>query len=188
MPDKNLVPEPWNSFLEELDAELVQPVSLECVGGFVIKMLYDLPRPTSDIDVIEVAPKDEVGRLMDIAAEGTVLYKKHKLYLNLMGGIVTLPDEYKSRLQVMFKGRFRNLEFFALDPYDIALSKIGRNIERDRQDVSYLAEKVSFDLDVLKDRYAKELRPYIVEPIAQRHDTTLKLWTDMIEEQRRLDK
>jgi hypothetical protein len=181
---KNLVPEPWRSFLDELDTKLEQPVSLECVGGFAITLLYGLERPTSDIDVIEVAPSGQARTLVDIAAEGTELYKKYKLYIDLMGGIVTLPEEYKIRLRAMFKGRFRNLSFFALDPYDIALSKIGRNIERDREDVTYLAQKVPFDLGLLKDRYVNELRPYVVEPIAQRYDTTLNLWIDMIQEQR----
>jgi hypothetical protein len=187
MPE-DVVPEPWSSFLDELDnkldGKLVEPISLECVGGFVITLLYGLARPTSDIDVIEVAPSDQARTLVDIAAEGSAMYKKHKLYIDLMGGIVTLPEDYKSRLQPMFHGRFRNLRFFALDSYDIALSKIGRNIERDREDISYLAEKAPVDLDTLKKRYFKELRPYVVEPIAQRYDTTLNLWIDMIEEQR----
>jgi len=49
MPE-NVVPKPWSSFLDELytklDGKLVEPISLECVGGFVITLLYGLERPT----------------------------------------------------------------------------------------------------------------------------------------------
>ena len=45
-----------------------------------------------------------------------------------------------------------------LDPYDLALSKPERNIQRDRDDVKHLAQMVPFDLRVLRERYEKELR------------------------------
>ena len=70
----------------------------------------------------------------------------------------------------------------ALDPYDLALTKLERNIERDRSDVRYLARSVPFDLAVLKERYLTELRPYLGNP--KREDLTLKLWIEAIEEER----
>ena len=39
----------------------------------------------------------------------------------------------------MFAGTFQNLHLMALDPYDLALTKLERNFERDRNDVRYLA-------------------------------------------------
>jgi hypothetical protein len=47
----------------------------------------------------------------------------------------------------MFPGAFQNLRLMALDPYDLALTKLERNIERDRSDVRYLARAIPFDLD-----------------------------------------
>jgi hypothetical protein len=41
----------------------------------------------------------------------------------------------------------------ALDPYDLALTKLERNIERDRSDVRYLARAIPFDLELLRVRY-----------------------------------
>ena len=35
----------------------------------------------------------------------------------------------------MFPGTFKHLRLFACDPYDVALSKLERNIQRDRDDV-----------------------------------------------------
>jgi hypothetical protein len=61
----------------------------------------------------------------------------------------------------MFPGAFQNLRLMALDPYDLALTKLERNIERDRSDVRYLARAIPFDLELLRDRYQQELRPYL---------------------------
>ena len=46
------IPEPWRAFLSEVDATANQEIELHCLGGFVIKILYGLKRPTADVDVI----------------------------------------------------------------------------------------------------------------------------------------
>jgi len=38
MPDT--LPEPWFSFLKELDELVNGPVHFHCIGGFVVTMLY----------------------------------------------------------------------------------------------------------------------------------------------------
>jgi hypothetical protein len=58
---------------------------------------------------------------------------------------------------------------------------VSRNIERDREDVKYLARRVPLDLKILQERYTAELRPYIGNPT--RHDLTLELWIEMITEE-----
>jgi G:T-mismatch repair DNA endonuclease (very short patch repair protein) len=70
----------------------------------------------------------------------------------------------------------------ALNPYDLALSKLERNIQRDRDDVKHLAKIVPFDLEVLKERYQNELRWQLGNP--EREDLTLRLWIETIEEER----
>jgi hypothetical protein len=42
----------------------------------------------------------------------------------------------------MYAGAFPRLRIFALDPYDLALSKLERNIQRDRDDVFHLARTI----------------------------------------------
>ena len=37
-------PEPWDSFLKDLDAAVDAPVRLDCIGGFVVTQLYGLDR------------------------------------------------------------------------------------------------------------------------------------------------
>ena len=82
----------------------------------------------------------------------------------------------------MFPGAFKHIRLFALDPYDLALAKLERNIQRDRDDVKHLARTIPFDLDVLTARYEKELRPYLANPT--REDLTLRLWIEAIQEER----
>lgn len=82
----------------------------------------------------------------------------------------------------MFPGTFKYLRLLAFDPYDIALAKLERNIQRDRDDVKHLARTIPFDLDVLRARYEKELRPLLANP--DREDLTLRLWLEAIEEER----
>jgi hypothetical protein len=53
---KKSIPEPWRSFLVELDTAVDCEVRLDCRGGFVVTLVYGLPRPTGDIDVLEITP------------------------------------------------------------------------------------------------------------------------------------
>lgn len=50
------VPSPWNLFLAELNARLPEPITLHCIGGFVVSVLYGLPRPTGDVDYVPPFP------------------------------------------------------------------------------------------------------------------------------------
>jgi hypothetical protein len=86
------------------------------------------------------------------------------------------PYEYESRLVEMFPGVFRHLRLMALDPYDLALTKLERNYPRDRSDVQHLAHTVPFDSNILRERYMNELRPYLSNP--EREDTTLNFWVE----------
>lgn len=82
----------------------------------------------------------------------------------------------------MFPQSFKYLRLLALDPYDLALSKIERNSQRDRDDVKHLARVVPFDLDILRRRFDDELRPNLAIP--DREALTLQLWLDTISEER----
>ena len=70
-----------------------------------------------------------------------------------------------------------------LDRYDLALSKLERNIDRDRDDVLLLS-RANFDVGVLRERYMTEVRPFVTGRTSW-HDQTVELWLEMIEETRR---
>jgi hypothetical protein len=107
------------------------------------------------------------------------LSKKHHIYLDRVG-IAVIPENYDSRLVEMFPGAYEHLRLMALDPYDLALSKLERNSQKDRDDVSFLAGRVPLDLAVLELRYQTELRWQLARP--EREDLTLNLWLAMIRE------
>ena len=181
MPRHDNIPEPWLSFLQELDALATETVRMDCIGGFVVTVLYGLSRATADVDVFEITPRSVADAFSKVALLGGPLFQKYGVYLDSVT-VAQPPYEYESRLQEMFPGKFRHLRLLALDPYDLALTKLERNIERDRNDVRYLARTVPFDLDLLRGRYQTELRPYLGNP--NREDLTLKLWIEAIAEDR----
>jgi len=181
MPLRNAPPEPWLSFLKELDALATSTARMDCIGGFVVTMLYGLGRATADLDVLEIAPQAASEAFGRTAMLGGELYKKYGLYLDRVT-VAQAPYEYESRLVEMFPGVFRNLRLMALDPYDLALTKLERNIERDRNDIRYLARTLPFNLSILRERYQNELRPYLGNP--KREDLTMQLWIEAIEEDR----
>lgn len=139
------IPEPWRFFLAEIDGRVEEAVHLHCLGGFVVTMLYGLGRPTADVDVITIAPRDLIEWLLQLADKGSELHSKYDVYLDFVT-IAAVPEDYDQRLVEILPGTFQNLRLFALDPYDLALAKLESNIQRDRDDVKYLARTIPFDL------------------------------------------
>jgi hypothetical protein len=175
--------QPWRAFLDDLDAQLTERVTLHCLGGFVVTALYGMPRPTADVDVLWVAGAEALTRLVAVAGRTSPLYKRHGLYVDIVT-VAECPVDYEERLTEIGLGSWRNLRVFALDPYDLALSKLQRNLQRDRDDVMYLARTAALEVEILRTRYEAELRPYVGRP--ERDDLTLNLWIEMIQESRRL--
>ena len=174
MPLREVVPEPWRSFFAEVDSRLSEDVQLHCCGGFVVTQLYGVARTTSDVDFLSVVPnvRNELSR---IAGKGSALHKKYRVYLDAVT-VTTPPENYQERLVPMFPGAWRRLHLFALEAHDLALSKLERNFERDRDDVQQLARAGHLRPEVLNERYYSERRPLISNE--DRHDLTLRLWLD----------
>lgn len=170
-------PEPWHSFFLDINGSFDHPVALQCIGGFAIAMLYGLPRPTVDVDILSVVPAHEINKLNALAGSGTTLHMKHGVYLQHVG-IVSVPENYEDRLIPIFPAAYHNVHLAGLEAHDLALSKLERNSGRDREDVKFLARAAPLDLRILEDRYRSELRPYLAA--AERHDLTMRLWIEML--------
>jgi hypothetical protein len=173
MPRPEVMPEPWNAFFADLDFVLPEEVHLHCLGGFVISVCYGMERPTDDVDFTSLHPSDQNERVLSLAGESSSLRRKHKVYLQRVT-VANLPEGYEDRLIEMFPGTCRNVHLFALDPYDLALTKIDRNIQRDRDDVRHLVKTVPLDRQILQDRFERELRPIFVGDV-RRAELTMKL-------------
>lgn len=176
--DRHVLPEPWHSFLHDLDALLDRPTELHCLGGFVIRHLYDAARVTADIDVIQMVG-NVASTLAGLAGKNSVLHRRHKVYLDIVT-VATVPENYEERLTDLFPDAFTRLSLKAFERHDLALAKLERNLDRDREDVKTLATNRGLDPALLKTRYDAEMRPYLGRP--EREDLTLDLWLEMIEE------
>ena len=143
---------------------------------------YGLDRPTGDIDVVAVTPSYLKQWLIKIAGEGSLLHKKHKIYLQIVT-VANLPHSFEERLRLVSTGQFTRLSLFIPDPIDLVLSKLTRNNDVDFEDAKFLARSTAFDIDLMEKRYLEELKPYVIGPVKW-HDQTLRLWMEAIREQR----
>jgi hypothetical protein len=173
-------PEPWRSFFAELDERLHdkrlhESVTLHCCGGFVLTQLYGVARTTSDIDFLCVVPNVQ-GYLTEIAGNGSPLHRKHRVYLDAVT-VATPPEDYADRLVPLFPNCWVLLPLCALEAHDLALSKLERNYERDREDVQHLARAGRLKREILRERYYKELRPNLAAH-EDRCDLTQELWLE----------
>ena len=131
---------------------------------------------------MSILPSADQRPLAAAAGQGSTLHKTHGVYLDVVT-VATHPDGYEDRLTEMYAGTFRHIRLMALDPYDLVLTKLPRNADRDRGDVEYLAIAVPLDVAVLRERYQREMRDYVGVP--ERDDLTLELWIDIIQETQR---
>jgi uncharacterized nucleotidyltransferase DUF6036 len=169
------IPEPWLSFLGDIDRALRQPVEVHCFGGFVLAVLWALPRPTGDADFIEIQPSEAANEFLGVAGEGSELAGRYHLHFHRVT-IVEYPEGYASRLIDIYQGRLGRLHLRAFEVHDLVLAKLGRNSPRDREDVAFLASKGVLDRRLLQERFDTELRPYALNEA--RLALSLSLWLD----------
>jgi hypothetical protein len=154
---------------------LGEPLELHCVGGFVITHFYGFPRTTGDIDYWTAIPANL--NLAEVAGEGSPLHKKYGVFVH-KAAVMTLPENYETRLMEMAKGQFKRLRLLAPDPYDCILSKLERNGDVDVNDSEHLFRTQSLDAEVLRHRYEQEFRGNLIGDVT-RVDTTLRLWVEI---------
>ena len=170
------LPVPWAAFLAELDRALAAPVELHCVGGFVLAVLYALPRPTADVDYVSTVPSHQAEQVQRLGGPESALARKYGVHLQHVT-VATVPEAYEGRLAEVFLGPLGPLRVLALAPYDLLLPKLERNSPKDRADVEYLARRLRLDPAVLRQRYRHELRPNLLAR-HEWHDQTLEMWIE----------
>jgi hypothetical protein len=169
------IPPPWLDFLRAVDHAMGRSVEVHCLGGFVLGVLHDLPRPTGDVDFVEIAPSEASAELLHIAGEGSEIARRYRLRFHRVT-IAEYPEGYASRLVDLTPRGFKRLRLRAFEVHDLVLAKLGRNSSRDRADVEFLARRGVIDRGVLEKRFEAELRPYVLNE--ERHVVALRLWLD----------
>jgi hypothetical protein len=181
MLDPGHIPEPWASFLSELDGMATEPVNFHCIGGFVVTRKYGFKRETNDLDVLSVTPRFQLQEFLNKGRQGSELHHRYRVYLDVVGVIDVYPDAYEDRLTELYPGQLQHIRLLAAEAHDLALMKLGRNNERDREDVKFLARQGFITPEELNRRYTEEMRSYIAEA-EQRYDPVMNLWVEMIRE------
>jgi hypothetical protein len=153
-------------------------VELHCIGGFVLTMQFGISHTTSGIDFLPAISPEGLSTLQQVAGSGSALHQQFKVSIQPVG-VVTYPDHYSSRVIRIWPGfKLKNLRLCALEAHDLALTKLERNQDVDRQDVQGLADRGHINSRTLCDRYTSELRPKLLSGL-EKHDSTLRLWIEM---------
>jgi Nucleotidyltransferase of unknown function (DUF6036) len=172
------IPEPWGRFLRALDSLLTEAIDLHCLGGFAVTMQYGLSRTTADIDVLAATPAGRLSELQHLAGEGSDLHRRFGVYLQSVRTVM-YPENYEARLIRMWPDQpFEHLRLFALEAHDLALTKLERNSDVDREDVQALARAGFINEAALRERYETEYRPNLASG-ERKHDLTMGLWVEM---------
>lgn len=169
-------PEPWLSFLTDLDDALNGPADFHCIGGFVVSQFYGVARETVDLDVLTVIPPEAARRVESVAGRGSPLHRKHRVYVD-HASVGNYPDDYELRLARAFP-IWPNVRLWPLEPHDLALTKLERSDDRDIRDVISLAQAGLIVRETLLLRFEQELEPYIAGRTKTWNRTTLKMWID----------
>jgi hypothetical protein len=173
MPAK--IPEPWLSFLREVDSRLEHRISVHCLGAFPLMVNWGLPRATGDVDFIYIDPAGANSELLAIAGEDSDLATRFHLKFHRVD-IAEYPQDYESRLIDLTPVGLKKIRLLALEVHDVVLAKLARNMPRDREDVRYLVSKGALNPAVLRQRFDDEVRPYA--QIEERSAAVLDLWLD----------
>ena len=168
-----VIPDPWLTFLREVDARLEHSISLHCLGAFPLTVMWNLLRVTGDVDFIYIDPEGANSELLAVAGEDSELAGRFGLKFQRVT-IAEPPEGYASRLIDITPVGLSKLRLLALEVHDVVLAKLARNMPHDREDVKYLASKGALDPAVLGQRFEDEVRPYALNE--ERSAAALDLW------------
>lgn len=144
-------------FLKALDEALDEPAKLVVIGGSALVLGYGGAAATNDIDTFE----SYLDAIKEAAEQA-----RTKTGLNIPivnSGIAQLPNGYEDRLMRVLP-HLKNLEVLVLDAYDLAVSKLVRGNEHDRQQLAQLHALTPFDLDTLVTRFRDLMATYVGDP------------------------
>ena len=134
-------------FLGRVDKELRRSIILIAVGGTAMTML-GLKPSTIDIDFDMTAEDaEELERALKSIPHGFRI----DMFRDGMIFSQQLPDDHFSK-SIPIKTELKNIEFHALHPVDIVVTKIGRLDERDLDDIAACIEKFGLTKQEIEER------------------------------------
>ena len=145
-------------FLAELDARWkpvgAEPFTLQIIGSAALMLQCDYDRGTKDGDILEskdLSPAVK-SQLLFLAEKGSGLHKELRIHVDIVrSAILFLPQ--KPEFHPVPDLRLKNFSIEALDPVDVALSKLKRFSQSDRNDIRALADRGRLDQKRLLARF-----------------------------------
>ncbi len=137
-------------FLEEIDKELNEPITLVAAGGTAMTLLDVKP---STIDVDFTGPAASV-RELEIVLERLQPGFRVDCWSDGMVFSQSLPEDYLER-STRIETALKRIELRALQPLDIVVTKIGRLDERDWQDVEQCIRRFNLTRSQIRRRAAQ---------------------------------
>ena len=150
--------------------QLAEPVQAWLAGGFAVHY-YTRHRVSRDVDIkwshrILIPPDMQAFEIdMPGSAAGTQIVVMDGGFADVFG---SFPPEWEERSQEVH--RFDNMVLHVIDPVDLAVSKVARFSERDREDIRELAERGLIDPDTFAKRADAALDYYIGDLTFVRHN------------------
>lgn len=137
-------------FLEVIDSELEETITLVAAGGTAMTLLGIKP---STIDVDFTGPAKSLDELKAVLARLRPGFRVD-YWPDGMVFSQTLPGDYLQK-SIPIRTGFKHIELRALQPLDIVVTKIGRLNERDWQDIEQSIKKFSLTSSQIKRRAAQ---------------------------------
>ena len=154
-------PSEIETFLFAVDDALEDRARLTVIGGSALTLGYAVEVFTNDIDTYS-SDLERVNRAAAVAR------KKSELPIPLANSsIAQVPSGFEQRLKRVLPS-LQRLEVWVLDPYDLAVSKLLRGDEHDRQQLVALHEQVQFDKTALVSRFMELMADYVGDPTEPR--------------------
>lgn len=136
-------------FLVSLDRHLEKPKRLTLIGGAAASLAYGIRRTTSDIDTIDSIA--DLEKSINLARKETGLDVPFQEV-----GVWDAPYHFEDRLQTIDMG-LRKLHIIVPEKHDLALMKVVRGQENDKDAIEQIANRVGLDKPTMVSRFKNEM-------------------------------
>jgi hypothetical protein len=138
-------------------------IRLRVIGSVALLLQTDYERGTKDSDVLHTADltDENKARLIALAGEGTELYERHRMYIDVVStGIPFLPHVPRYHSVHELNASLQHLEIHVLDVVDVVVSKLKPFRGSDREDIREMIRREFVSHDRLLERFRDAVDEY----------------------------
>lgn len=156
------LPEDIARLLKATDELLEQEFHLIVIGGAAASLAYGATKATTDIDLANDPPEEMLSAIE--RARELVGVQIPMQYV----GLFEPPYSYEERLVSMRKPKLSKLHVYFPERHDLALMKMVRGYENDLQTIEEIHQAEPLDLEILLERFMKEMTQVNSNPMVVR--------------------